>query len=170
MNTAQSVKVDAPYSYELLEGAAVCFIKRYFRNQGRWLVAACVVNVIGFATALALGAKGGLLIALVAFIAASGPLYCAYLLTLFPKSYAKRYALLLAPSVPVSFTPATIEISARGGESRIPWASIKEVWECPASYLLVFSPLIVAFFVVPKAGLPAEAYESLAQRVRKDAA
>src|SRR5690349_4486459 len=97
MNTVP-VHTEVTYDAELLEAAARCFIKRYFRGQGRWLLVACVVNAIGFAAGLALGANDSFSIAVMAFVVVIGPLYCAYLFALFPRRYAARAARLLVPT------------------------------------------------------------------------
>ena len=170
MNTMGPMQAEVAYNRELLEAAAGCFIKQYFRSQGRWLLVACVVNAIGLAAILALGAKASITIALVVVIVATGPLYCLYLLTLFPRRYASKAARFLVPTAQVSFTAATFEVSARDRVSRIPWTSIKEVWECPTAFLLVISQFAVIFVVVPKSQLHQAAHEYLAGKVISHAA
>lgn len=61
MNSAVPLQLN--YDHELLEAAAKCYVRRYFRGKGRWLLAACVVNALGFVAALALGAKFDLVMA-----------------------------------------------------------------------------------------------------------
>jgi hypothetical protein len=170
MNSTLPIHVEVIYSPEILEAAAKCFIRQYFRAKGRWLLAACAVNALGLGAAVALGARDTFIIAAVVFIVVIGPLYCAYLYTLFPRRYAARIARHLPPTTGISFTASTVEIPAKEHTARIPWSSIKEVWECPGAFLLVFSQFAVVFIVVPKNHLPPSAYAFLAGKVREHAA
>lgn len=164
------MQAEVSYDRELLEAAASCFIRQFFRSQGRWLLVASVVNAIGLAAALAMGAKAGITMALVVVLVATGPLYCAYLLTLFPRRYATRMARVLQPAAQISFAASAFEVSTKDGVSRIPWTSIKEVWECPAAFILVISQFAAIFLVVPKSQLPQAAGEYLAGKARGHAA
>src|SRR4051812_18274140 len=94
---SNALPVQVIYSREILEAAAQCFVKRYFRGWGRWLLVACVINATGFAVNFAFGARDTLTIVLGAIIVIVGPLYCAYLFTLFPRRYASRVARSLVP-------------------------------------------------------------------------
>jgi hypothetical protein len=163
MNTA--VQVDATYDRKLLEAAATCYIRGYFRGIGRWLLVACVINAIGFGAAIALGAKSGPVMWWVVFIVVAGPLYCAYLFWGFPRRYSSRAIRVFAPTTRISFTVATVEFSCGQGAASIPWGALTKVRECPTAFLLVLSQLIHSFMVVPKAGLPNEAREFLASKV-----
>ena len=165
MNAALPVQIEAAYDRELLEAAARCYVKRFFLGSGRWLLAACVVNVLGFVAALALGAELGLVMAWVAFIVAIGPLYCGYLLLVFPPKYASRATRLLAPTTRISLGESTVEFFAKDRASPVPWRVVKAVWDCPPGFLLVISQFVPMFIVIPKNGLPLDAQHFLMAKV-----
>ncbi|OGA22386.1 MAG: hypothetical protein A3I02_06605 [Betaproteobacteria bacterium RIFCSPLOWO2_02_FULL_67_26] len=167
MNSTLPVHMEACYDQGLLEEAAKCYMRRFFEGRGRWLLAACVVNVLGFGAALALGAKFDLIMVWVAFVVVVGPLYCAYLYFLFPRRYASRVARFLAPTAHISFTESAFEFSAKDRVVTVPWSQIKAVWECPVGFLLVFSQFVPSFTVVPKNGLPTSTHEFLDAKVRE---
>jgi hypothetical protein len=170
MNTTSSTHFEVVYSRELLEDAARCFISKYFRRDGRWLLPACVVNVIGIAAAIALGATETWMILGGTMVAVTGPLYCIYLFASFPKQYAANVTQTLAPRAELTFTDSTLEVLAKGKNAEIPWTSIKEVWECPAAFVLVFSQHGKVFAVIPKNDLPPLAHELLARKAGTHAA
>jgi hypothetical protein len=99
-----------------------------------------------------------------------GPLYCTYLYTQFPRRHAERADRVFSPSAQVSFSESAFEISAKEQGGQVPWTSIKEVWECPSAFLLVFSQFALSFIVVPKDNLPTEARDLLARKVKGHAA
>lgn len=167
MDSTLPVHMEARYDQGLLDAAAQCYIRRFFKGGGRWLLAACVVNVLGFGAALALGAKFGIIMVWVAFVVVLGPLYCAYLYLLFPRRYALRVARSLAPTAQISFTEPALEFSLKDRVVRVPWSQIKAVWECPAGFLLVFSQFVPSFTVVPKNGLPTSAHKFLDAKVHE---
>jgi hypothetical protein len=167
---SNALPVQVIYSREILVAAAQCFVKRYFRGWGRWLLVACVINPIGFAVALAFGASDTLTIVAGGIVVIVGPLYCTYLFTLFPRRYASRVAGALVPGTQFSFTPWNFEMMAKERVSRIPWARIKEVWECAGAFLLVLSQFGVVFIVVPKTNLPQSAHEILVGKSKDHAA
>ena len=169
MNPTTPVQLNAAYDRDLLEDAARSYVRRYFRGRGRWLMAACVINALGFAAVISLGATFNAHTWCVAFIATIGPLYCAYLIYAFPRRYASRALRLLGPNAQISFTESVLEVTAKDPASPIPWHLIKAVWEFPAGFLLVFSQLIHAFIVIPKSGLPTEARELLDGKVGEHA-
>ena len=170
MNSTPATQFEAAYTPELIEDATRTFVSHHFRHQGRWLVAACIVNALGFGVALWLGAKGILTTALIGFMVAVGPLYCIYLFTLFPRRYASRVSRFLVPTALVSLNVSALEISAKGRNARVPWASVKEVLALPAYFLLVISPFAMMFAIVPRAGIPSDVHEVLAQRARQHVA
>ena len=171
MNSATlPIRFEVTYTSELIERAAKSFVNHLFRHQGRWLLAACVVNALGFGAVLWLGARNDLPTAFVGFLAVAGPLYCTYLFALFPRLYASRVSHFLVPSAFVSLNASAIEISTKGRDVRVPWSSVKRVVTCPAYFLLVISPLGVVFLILPRANIPPEADEVLAQRARRHVA
>jgi len=168
MNT--SAAIEPLYSGELLEAAAQCFVRERLSRDGRSLVTSCVVIAVGFGASLALGADVPWLIGMGAAITAMGPLYIAYLYVAFPRQYAKRMARVLTPTARISLSQSAFEMSSQGRESRVPWTSIKEVWECPVAFLLVFSWPGMSFLVVPKNGLQPETCELLVGKLGAHAA
>lgn len=161
------MQFEVAYDRELLKAAAECHIRHFFSGKGRWLLAACVVNGLGFGAALALGAKLDLVTAWVAFIVAVGPLYCAYLFYVFPTRYASRVARFLAPTARISLTASALEFTAHDRVVPVPWNLVTAVRDCPSAFVLEFSQFAHSFTVIPKIGLPSGAYDFLATKVGK---
>jgi hypothetical protein len=165
--TTIATDVEVKYSPDLLEAAANCFTRQYlFHRQGRTLWGACVVNAAGAGAAIAFSAGQPYIAGGVA-IAVAGPLYLLYLLTLFPRGRARDMARALPPAAHFSFTDEALEYSAKGKKAQIKWTAIKEVWECPVAFLLVFSVFGVVFGVVPKEGLPGEVTDFLSAKAHE---
>jgi len=167
MSATLPIRFEATYTSELIEGAAQAFINHLFRHQGRWLLAACVINALGFAAALWFGASNNLATAFAGLVVVVGPLYCIYLFTLFPRLYTARVSRFLVPTALVSLSASAIEISTKSRVVHVPWSSVKRVVAFPAYFLLVIFPLGMVFFVLPRTHIPPDADEVLAQRARQ---
>ena len=86
----QPVAFDAEYSPELIELAARTFRDYLLKRYGPWLIAACIVNAVGLALSLWLGAKTDAILAGVVFIVVLGPVWLLYKYFVGPTQYAAR--------------------------------------------------------------------------------
>lgn len=171
--STQHLAFEAAYSAELIEQAARAFRDYRFRRYGPWLIAACLVNGLGFALLVWLdtwpGVHLGLLpMAGVGAVAAIGPIWLLYEYFLAPRRHAARLKAILPPDVRISLRPDVLGVFAKGKEAAIPWSRIRAVVETNALFLLVLSP--VAFGFIPRAAMPMEAYEALRAKSGKGAA
>jgi YcxB-like protein len=162
--SAQPVAFDAEYSPELIRQAARTFRDYLFKRYGPWLVAACIVNAIGLALSLRLGAETGAALTMVVFVVVLGPVWLLYEYFIGPSRYAARLKRVLPASGRMSVGSESVSLVVRGQEAAIPWSMVKVVVETHALFLLVLSPFAFAF--VPKTGLPVEAYETLQSYAR----
>ncbi len=171
--STQHLLFEAAYPTELIEQAARAFRDYRFRRYGPWLIAACLVNGLGFALLAWVGTWPGVHLDLlpmvgVGVIAAIGPIWLLYEYFVAPQRHAARLRAILPPYVRISLGPDALRVSAKGKEAAIPWPRIRAVVETNALFLLVLSP--GAFGFIPRAAMPMEAYEALHAKSGKGAA
>jgi len=164
-----AITFDVVYSPEIAKQAAESFRNYRWKRYGPLMVVASIVNTIGLAVALWLGAQPGAASTLFAtFIAVFGPLSLLYEHFVWPSRYASRLVRVLPPSGRVSVEPDSISFAWRGRDAEIPWSRIKTVLETQSAFVLVFSPFTFVF--IPRAGLPTDAYGALHARSRSKVA
>src|SRR5207248_6811208 len=141
-----------------------------FERYGRLLIAACIVNAIGFGLLLWFGAKSvpPLLWVPFMFVVLSGPIWLCYAHFVFPAWFAARLQRLFPQPMRVLIDKGSVCFVLRRRELSIPWSAVEVVLEAQTLFLLMRSPF--AFLVLPKAGLPGEAYSILHARSRPRAA
>jgi hypothetical protein len=166
--STEPVAFDAEYSPALIEQAALMFRDYRFRRYGRLLMAACIVNAVGFGLLLWLGAKSGPAFLFVLFIVVGGPVWLLYEHFVVPDRLAARLKRLLPQPMRVWVGKESICFVLRGREVVVRWSAVEDVLEAQTLFLFMRSPF--SFLVLPKAGLPAEAYGILHARSRSRAA
>jgi hypothetical protein len=161
--SAPPLEFDSVFTTDLIDEASISFVRGYlFHRYGRLLIAACLINAVGFAFALWLGATDALLMAFVAFIVVMGPVYFASFYFFYPRRFAERLKKYLMPSAHFSLDASALSISTKKGSGTVPWSAVKAVLKYPAYFILVLSP--IAFSVIPKAGLPIDARRFLGEK------
>src|SRR4051812_475656 len=115
----EPVAFDAEYSPELIEQAARTFRDYLFKRYGPWLVAACIVNAIGLALSLLLGAKPNAVLAGVAFIVLLSPVWLLYQYFIRPSQYAARLKRVLPMHGRISISAEAVSLVVRGQEASI---------------------------------------------------
>lgn len=158
----------ADYSDDLVVQAARAFRDYQFKRYGPLLVAACAVNALGLWLALNFGAEAGVALAVVVFVVVLGPTWLLYKYFVAPSQYVARLRRVLPSQSRVSLAAASVSLRAQGQQVEVSWSAVKAVVETSALFLLVVSPF--AFTVLPRLGMPVEAYEFLHARSRYRAA
>ncbi len=167
--STERVPFDAECSPALFDQAALMFRDYRFRRYGLLLIAACIVNAVGFGFLLWLGAKpSGPTFLLLVFLVVGGPLWLLYEHFVFPHRLAVRLQRLLGHPMRASVGKESVCFVLRGREVSIPWSKVRHVLESQTVFLLMLSPL--TFIFLPKSGLPAEAYAIVHARSRSCAA
>src|SRR5437588_11147572 len=90
------------YNDALIDGAAKTFVHRLFRKYLWLLVAACVMNVVGFVAVLILPGSTNLMTIGIGVLAALGPLYFPWEYFRLPRTLAAPMKQVLKPSARVS--------------------------------------------------------------------
>lgn len=158
--STSAIKFDAAFTPDLIDAASVSFVRGYlFRRYGRWLIAACVINAVGFGLVLWLGGNDGFVLAFIALIVVVGPAYFAFFYFSYPRRFAERTKQRLLPSVRFSFGESTFGFTNSAGTGTLAWSGVQAVLDYSEYFLLVLSP--IAFAVIPKAGMPVEALRLL---------
>jgi hypothetical protein len=154
---------DVVYSPEIAKRAAEAFRSYRWKRYGPLMVTACIVNAIGLAIAIWLGADLGKAATLfVGFVVVFGPLWLLYEHFVWPSRYASKLIRVLPPSGRVSVAPDAVSLATRDRDAEIPWAKIKRVLETQNAFILVLSPFHFVF--IPRIGLPIDADGALRAR------
>lgn len=151
--SAEPVAFEAQYTSELIERAALAFVRQYlFRRYGRWLLLACIINAAGLALALGLGFREpAAVIGLIAIIVL-GPLYLALVYLTYPAKFSGRLKQVLLPSAHFSMSVEKLQVRTNAGTVEVPWPGPGSLLERESFSLLALSPL--AFVIFPTASLP----------------
>jgi hypothetical protein len=166
--SAATASFDATYSFDSFRQAGRAFRDYQFKRYGPLMIAACVINALGFAIALWLGAKFDLAMYFITFVVVISPVWLLYEYVLGPRMYELKLKMVLAASGRVTVGPEAVSLPGQRGEIIFPWSMIKVVVERPDFFLLVLSPF--SSYFVPRAGMPAMAYEVLHPKVNFNAA
>jgi hypothetical protein len=96
--SASTIEFDSAFTSDLIDAASVSFVRGYlFRRYGRWLIAACLINAVGFGLVLWLGGNDGLVLAFITMIVVVGPAYLALFYFSYPRRFAERMKQRLMP-------------------------------------------------------------------------
>jgi len=159
-----TVSFDVIYSPEVAVQAAHTFREYRFSRYGVLMIGACVVNALGLLAALWLGARPEAASTLfVVVIVVIGPVWLLYEHFVWPSRYVSRLLRLLPSPGRVSLTSESVSVETRKQDAVIQWSKIKRVLETQNAFLLVLYPF--AFLLIPKVGLPMEAYDALHSKV-----
>lgn len=171
MMSATPIDFDSLFTAELIDDAATSFVRHYLlARYGLLFVLACIINAAGFALSLWLrgsGASGAAWMLTQLFdgaVVILGPIYLAYVYFGYPRKFAARLKQRLLPTTHFSLSPEAFGVRTRQGSIIVPWARVKSILEFPSYFLLVLTPF--AFTVIPKIGLPPEAFTDLEERGR----
>ena len=158
--SASTIEFASAFTTDLIDAASVSFVRGYlFRRYGRWLIAACLINAVGFGLVLWLGGNDGLVLSFIALIVVMGPAYLALFYFFYPRRIADRMKQRLMPRAHFSFNESMFGFTNDVGTGAMAWSGVKAVVDHPTYFLLVFSP--IAFSVIPKAGMPVDALRLL---------
>ena len=148
---------DVEYSDALIDDAARTFVQRLFQKYLWLLVAACVLNIVGFVAVLVLPGSNGLMTIAIGVLAALGPVFFPWQYFRLPRELGAPMKKVLVPSTQVSVTPSAFTLSAKGRSFTIRWTDLKAIVECPDYFLFVVG--FLAFTFVPKKNTPPEAQQ-----------
>src|SRR5450759_400057 len=154
----EALQFEAHYDNVMIDDASQTFVRRLFKKYFWLLVAACVMNIVGFVLVLILPGTSTPMIAAIGVLAAIGPVYFAWAYFRLPKTLAaplKRGP--LKPSATISVSSSSFTISSKGQEFTRRWADLKAVVEYPDYFLLMIAFLAFAF--IPKKDMSPEAQQ-----------
>jgi hypothetical protein len=149
--------VDAEYSDALIDDAARSFVHRLFRKYLWLLVAACVMNIVGFVAVLVLSGGSGWMTIAIGVLAALGPVYFPWQYYRLPRALGAPMKQVLVPSARVSVTQSTFTLSAKGRSYTSRWTDLKAIEEYPDYFLFAVGLLVFTF--VPRKDMPMEAQQ-----------
>jgi hypothetical protein len=154
----RTFEFDAEYSDAQIDDAARTFVYQLFRKYLWLLVAACIFNIIGFATVVLLN-PGGIdwMTIAIGIVAALGPVYFPWRYFRLPRQLGTQMKQVLVPAARISVAPENFALSAKGRSFTTRWTDLKEIVECPDYFLFVVG--FIAFTFVPKKGMPVEAQQ-----------
>jgi hypothetical protein len=162
--TERTVDFNAEYSNSLIDDAAKAFVHRLFRKYLWLLVAACVMNIVGFVAVLVLPGTSTWMIIAIGVLAALGPVYFPWQYYRLPGELSARMKEVLVPSTQVSISPLTFTLAAKGQSFTCRWTDLKEIVEYGDYFLFVVG--LLAFTFMPKRDMPLDAQ----QLIRESAA
>lgn len=145
----------AEYSVALIDHAARTFVHRLFRKYLWLLVAACIINIIGFVAVLVLPGGSAWMNVPIGLLAVLGPVYFPWQYARLPRELGAPMKQVLVPSALVSVTQSTFTLSAKGRSFTSPWTDLKAIDEHPDYFLLVVG--LLAFTFIPRKDAPSEA-------------
>jgi hypothetical protein len=148
---------DAEYSDVLIDNAARSFVHRLSRKYLWLLVAACIMNIVGFVAVLVLPGSSGWMTIAVGLLAALGPVYFPWRYYRLPGQLGAPMKQVLVPTARVSVTPSTFTLSAKGRSYTSRWTDLKAIEEYPDYFLFVVGLLAFTFF--PRKDMPLEAQQ-----------
>lgn len=154
---ARTFDFDAEYSDTLIDDAAQTFVHRLFRRYLWLLVAACIMNIVGFVAVLVLPGSSGWMTVAIGLLAALGPVYFPWQYFRLPRQLGAPMKQVLVPSAHVSVTPSTFTLSAKGRSFTRRWTDLRAISECPDYFLLVVG--LLAFTFLPRKHMPLEAQQ-----------
>lgn len=163
--STQSFEFDAVFTEEVIGAAAKAFVQRYYvlGKYRTWLIAACIINPVGFAFAVMFGVDTWILI-MVGFIAMLGPVYFPLAYFRLPGQIARRMKLAIENPVHVSVNSSGFSLATKGRTSAKAWSDLKAIAEFPEYFLLVVSA--AAFTLIPKHEAPLAATELIRELAR----
>jgi hypothetical protein len=126
-----------------------------FRKYRWLLVAACILNIVGFVAVLVLPGSSGWMTIAIGLLAALGPVYFPWQYFRLPRQLGAPMKQVLVPGARVSVTPSTFTLSPKGRSFTSRWSDLKAIEECPDYFLFVVG--ILAF--VPRKDIPLEAQQ-----------
>jgi hypothetical protein len=161
--TASQAAFDIRYTPDLIDQATRVFRDYRFKRYGALLIAACVVNAVGFGLVVWLREERSLLaLLLLAFVVAVGPAWLLYEYFISPRRFAARLKRMLPDSARVAFAKQSISFAFDDQKVAVPWHDVKAVVETETLFLLVVSPF--TFLLLPKSGVPPAVNKALHAR------
>jgi len=157
----RAIDFRAEYGTALIDDAAKAFVHRLFRKYLRLLVAACVMNIVGFVAVLVLGGTSTWMVVAIGALAALGPIYFPWQYYHLPGELGVRMKETLVPNAEVSIGPSTLTLSAKGRSFTCHLKDLKEIVELRDYFLFVVG--LLAFTFIPKRGMPPDAQQIIRQ-------
>lgn len=155
----RAIDFRAEYTVELIDDAAKTFVHRLFRKYLRLLVAACVIDIVGFLAVLVLGGVSAWMVVAIGALAALGPIYFPWQYYRLPEQLSARMKETLVPNAAVSIGPFTFMLSAKDGSFTCHFKNLKEIAELQGYFLFVVG--ILAFTFIPKKDMPPDAQQMI---------
>jgi hypothetical protein len=153
-------EISLTYSEPLIRYAVLRFWWRViglrFVLAVAWLSVSLIVLLWGGNTSWRVGILGGVLAMAFVFAAA---LYGVH----YHNSLAKLRA-MGHPCANLVLTDAALSFTSGAGSSTVPWSAVKQVWQFPQCWLLLFSQ--AQFVTLPLASVAPDAREFILERVR----
>lgn len=143
---------EAAYDDRIIDDAAKTFVRRLFKRYLGLLIAACLLNIVGFIFLLMLPGNGGLMTIATGLLAVLGPAYFVLMYVRFPGKLAAAIKRDLKPTAHVSVSSSGLSISAKGRSFTKRWTDLKAILEFPDYFLLVVG--LLAFTFIPKKDIP----------------
>jgi hypothetical protein len=157
--TDRTVTFRAEYSSSLIDAAAKAFVHQLFRKYFWLLVAACLMNIVGFVAVLVLPGASTWMIVTIGALAALGPVYFPWRYYRLPGQLGVRMKEALVPHAEVSVTPLTFTLAPKGRSFTCPWTDLKEIVEHRDYFLFVVG--LLAFTFIPRRHMPIEAQQMI---------
>src|SRR5262249_57178465 len=157
----RAIDFRAEYSIELIDDAAKAFVHRLFRSYLWLLVAACVLNIVGFVAVLVRGGVSTWMTVAIGALAALGPIYFPWQYYRLPGELSVRMKEALVPNAEVSVGPSTFMLSAKGRSFTCHFKDLKEIAELQGYFLFVVG--LLAFTFIPKRDMPPDAQQMIRQ-------
>lgn len=148
---------DAIYDDLIIDDAANAFVQLQWRKYRALLVAACVVNVIGFIVVLLLPGGSVPMTVAIGTLAALGPVYFTWRYRRLPSQLAAPMKRGLKPVASVRIEPSGFSMSAKGHSVTIRWSSLRAIREYPDYFLFVVT--LLSFTFIPKKAMSLEAQQ-----------
>ena len=164
-----SAGFEAQFSPESMIAASLAFRDYLFKQYGRLLIVACLINAAGLAFVYWSGAERGLAFySLTLILLVLCPAWLLYKYFVGPRLQAARLQLMMPPRGNVSVNEDFVALPGKDGRDRhFPWSKTKVI-EHASLFLLVPSPFFV--YYVPKFGMPAVLQELFQAKAARSAA
>jgi len=153
-------EISLTYSKSLVRYAVLRF---WWRVTGLRFVLAAALLLACFVTLL-LGGDTSWFIGVLGTVLAMGVTFAAAVYLVHYHNSLSKLRAMGSPSATLVATDSALLLSSGAGSSTLPWSTVKEVWQFPECWLLLFSK--AQFITLPLANVTPDAREFILQQVR----